>query len=360
MRGRQSVSCLIFCVLITLSGSFALKQSPDIPQLTLRALETKTVSGASAAPAFLPLRCDAGGNVYVRFYEPAQPLRAPIVRISADGREAKALSLTSVTDFRDADIDDFAASAHGSVTLVLWGPDPKTKTGRGYVVTFKDDGTFDADSVVALPPGQTPEKVALFEDGSVLVSGTQEEKLYRNQPAVSGPFTEIFGEDGHLVKRIVLPGDVEPPKPSDKDFTAKLSQLPGEISLGDAQSGTDGYVYLMRQFATPTVYVIASDGSIVRTLHLKPPLPTAREGAMQYSDINGGRLAVAFTIPASNGLPGDREMISLYSTQSGERLVDYIAPSGIGGALACYTQRGFTFLGSTPQHELALKLASAY
>lgn len=362
MKKRRVGACIGLLGGALLLSPMTFPQSPNVPELRLREVDSTSVMGTSAAPTFLPLRCDSEGDVYLRFYQPLSPLAAPIVEISADGQRTKTFSLASAPSFRDFDINDFnlAPAGEGAIVLALWGPDPKTKKGRGYIVTFKSDGTLDEDSVLKLPAWQTPGKIAVFANGSVLVTGSEEEKIYPHEPPVSVPFTRILDKFGQVAKRLTLPGDVKPPKPGERGFKQSLTQLPAGISLGDAQTGSDGYIYLMRHVAKPIVYVIAPTGSVVRTLHLTPPFPTASVGPMQYSDADGGRLAMAFSVPASAGFSGAGQIIAVYSARTGKRLVDYIAPPNIGGALACYTTQGFTFLGSTPDHRLVLKHASAY
>ncbi len=110
----------------------------------------------------------------------------------------------------------------------------------------------------------------------------------------------------------------------------------------------------------------------MRTLKLIPPSPTASQGGgLHYSDVGGGQLAIVYQTFEESAVPKGQgrerppvrvqtQTVSIYNAQSGERLADYRLPPGIGGALACYTPAGFTFLGSTPQHQLVLKQAKPY
>ena len=346
-------------------------QSSDVTQSTLRVYDTISVAGTTSSSLQAPQRCDAEGNVYLQFYQPTNP-QSPILRISADGAEKQAFSLASVQDFENAYIDSFTVTPDGAVALAVRRQNPKTKLGEGYVLRFKSDGTFDRDSAIELG-SRNPFQVAVFSSGNLLISGTQDTRLYgKGEPAVSVPFTEVINQAGDIVKKLTLPGDFKPPKPSDPGFTAKSGEEPAEITLGDAVSGNDGNIYLTRHSVKPTVYVIASDGSLVRTLKLIPPSPTARQvGGLHYSDVGGGQLAIVYQTFEESAVPKGQgrerppvrvqtQIVSIYNAQGGERLADYSVSPGIGGTLACYTPAGFTFLGSTPQHQLVLKQAKPY
>ena len=360
------VCTLVFLLAMQLAG-----QSSFVTQSTLRVYDTISVAGTASSSLQAPQRCDAQGNVYLQFYQPANP-QSPILRISADGEEKRVFSLASVQDFQNAYIDSFTVTPDGAVAVAVRGQNPKTKLGEGYVLMFKSDGTFDSDSTIELG-SRNPFQVAVFSSGNLLISGTQDERLYgKGEPAVSIPFTEVINQTGDVVKKLTLEGDPKPPKPSDPDFTTKSGEEPAEITLGDAVSASDGNVYLARHSIKPTVYVIASDGSLLHTLKLIPPSPTARQvGGLHYSDAGGGQLAIVFQTFEQSSAPQGKgherppvrvqvQTVSIYNAQTGERLADYRLPPGIGGALACYTPGGFTFLGSTPQHQLVLRQAKPY
>lgn len=346
---------------LCLAQSTALPKSAPVTQLTLRVEDTVPVTAVTAAPLAGGARCDSSGNIYLRFYQPADPLGAPVVRVSADGEQIKVFSPPPIANLEEEEIDAFSVSRDGSVDLGLWGLDAKTKKGIGYIARLEDDGSLD-DSF-RLGEYFEPDQIAAFSSGQALVSGTHQARIYgKDRPAVSVPFTEILDFAGSPPKTLTLPGDFQPAKPSDKDFQTQVDQQPAEITLGDAESGDDGNVYLMRHTGKPTVYVISPDGALLRTLDLAPPSSSASAGyAIKYGD--GGRLALEF----AEFVPGLQKakvlkdtIISVYDTQTGERIADYHGSPGLGGDLVCYTSQGFTFLGTTPQHQLAIQRASAY
>lgn len=341
--------------------SFAFVRTNTVPKLTLRVSDTVAVSGIEAAPAYGAARCDSGGNIYVRFYQ-IDALRAPVVRISADGQKQRIFSLNSLPDLQNGYIDDFSVAPDGKVLLAVWGWDSQAKAGAGYAVSFDRDGSVDR--VRELGPGIEPFQIAAFQSGGILFAGTRETHVYgKAKPPVEAPITELLPAAGTNAEQIKLPGDVEPPKPTEPDFKTERNRPSGVVTLGDIAAGDDGNIYLARHTVRPTVYVLSSDGGLLRTLHLKPPAADARWESMKYGDVGGSRLAFVFTeLSGSTGSARTPKgaIISVYSATTGERVTDYEVPVTLGEDLACYTASGFTFLGSSPDHRLVIKHASAY
>lgn len=330
----------------------AQSNSPPVPRSQIRVTRTTVVQGMQASSTWSPLRCDSEGNVYVRFYDISNIGRAPVVRISADGEDKMEFSLAAAPDFGQSSVDAFAVAPDGEVALAIWGP----KINDGHILMFKSDGTFDPDSSIKMGSRNTFQ-IAIFSNGNLLVSGTRSIKLYgKSEPSVSAPFGEVLNNARDVVKDFTLPGDYKAPKPSDAKFEESLKTQPPEITLGDAVAADDGNVYLARHFGDPIVYVIASDGTLVRRLRLEPP-PRAGvySSSIHYSPEGGGRLAIY-----SKGPNTPTGLVSIYDAETGKRAVDYELPRGLGSALACYSPNGFTFLGSNEQHQLAIKEARPY
>lgn len=351
-RGLPAVTRRIeagtFCAaLLFFAEALSSRRGQQVPQLHLQVTDTAAVPGTYANATLNALRCDASGNVYLRFYDPGAVFQAPVVRVSADGESKQIFSLDAVQGFRDADITAFAVAPDGSVVLAVWGP----KVNDANILSFKSDGTFEPDATIEMGSRDTYQ-MALFSNGNILASGTQDAAPYgKDGPTVSTVFTQVLDGTGRVVKDLTLPGDYSPPKPSEPEFKKTIGRQPAEITLGDAVSASDGNVYLARHFGDLTIYVIASDGSLVRKLTLKPPTSSAQaHGGIHFSAEGGGQLAVLFSVP-TGGLSTGGRLISIYSATTGDRLIDYDAPRQVGAGLACYTPNGLTFIASTKQHQ---------
>lgn len=366
MKQRMKfVGCLVAVLLVCVMP--AASQSRSIERTDLKVTDSIVVTGMNANPAIPPLHCDSNGNVYIRFYNPRNYFGSPVLRISSDGEKTQSFPLASAAGFEKADINNFAVAPDGSVALAVWGPKPDD----GNILVFKSDGTFDPDAIIKMGHISV-DQISVFTNGNLLISGTRQERIYgKTEPPVSDPFTEVVDDVGDVIKNVTLPGDYKPPKPSSPGFKKSLYTEPAEITLGEAISASDGNAYLERHTAKPTIYAISSDGSLLRTLHLVPPTKSAQLGVgIYYSEEGGGQLAVPFRIvkpiPLLEGAPKSerpgmrtvKQFISVYSAQTGKRLADYVVPPDIGAGLACYTPSGFTFIGSTKQHQLELKFVN--
>ena len=111
------------------------------------------------------------------------------------------------------------------------------------------------------------------------------------------------------------------------------------ISLGTAAAGEDGNVYLMRATMMPFIYVISPGGEVLRRLAIKPPTKNAMVGTMKVAT---GKVIVMFQ--EDTGGPAARQIFTLGDAQTGEKLGELYSTPEIGGALACYTAEGLTFV----------------
>jgi hypothetical protein len=334
----------------------ALAQSPAVPRLHLRVVDQTPAQGIDSKPTLSKFVCDSEGNIYFRFYNVSAVLQAPVLRVSSDGQHKQAFSLLAATGFENATITSFAVDQDGRVALAVWGP----KVNDGHILRFKSDGTFDSDATIKTG-SRNASQIAIFSNGNLLASGTEDlPGGGTTRPRDDVPFTQVLDDVGNVLKDLKLPGDYTPPDPSDPAFKKSFGKQPVEITQGDVVSGGDGYVYLTRRFAEPIVYVIGPDGSLARTLKLAPPEPRARQqGGIYYSAAAGGQLALEFWAKPP-GSDGGVRLISTYNAETGERLADYEAPLGIGRSLACFSPNGFTFLGSSSQHQLTINDVKPY
>ncbi|MGH9682666.1 MAG: hypothetical protein ACRD4S_03505 [Candidatus Acidiferrales bacterium] len=346
------VSALIF------AASFALAvEVKPVPQLSLRV--TKTVPLPLNADPVSSTKCDASGNIYLRFYQMPNFLAAPIVKVSPEGKQLATFSIRSISGFERADLGAFTVGLRGEIVGLVVRPDPQGDKAESGLITFKDDGSFD--SYTALESSFSPFNLAVFSSGEYLISGIQRMAGDSNPIHPSGmrPFTAIFDQSARLIKRFTLTGDVKQPKPDEAGGISQNGRVPREISTGAALTGSDGNIYLVRMARQPIVFVIAGNGTILRRMELNPPSDKYSASNVRYS--SAGKLAVLFGEPTkADPRVSNIDLISVYDAETGDRLVDYQLPPEAGAALLCYTPNAFTFLGSTDQGQLTINEANPY
>lgn len=98
----------------------------------------------------------------------------------------------------------------------------------------------------------------------------------------------------------------------------------------------------MRSTADPLIYVISPAGTRLRILVITAPSEKFRPVTMKVA---GGKVVVQFEENHPVGSSA-AQIFSLVDALSGEKIADYLSTPEIGGAFACYTADGFTFLGS--------------
>jgi hypothetical protein len=89
--------------------------------------------------------------------------------------------------------------------------------------------------------------------------------------------TAIYDPTGHVVKQLVLDGDVEIERAIEagdaKDTSAQQPHTQA-VSRSVAITGDDGLVYLMRATSPATVYAISAAGGVVRKIVVDAPTGT--------------------------------------------------------------------------------------
>jgi len=335
-------------------------QEAPAPQLSLRAKETVPIPSEAAGPIMVPVKCDTEGKIYARGYLPRKPAAAPVLKFSAEGNRVAIFDIQAAPGFEQLGLGDFAVGLRGQVYMLAI----KSKDEQDIVV-FGKDGQHQ--STIELKPLFMGEQLAVFLSGEFLVSGR---KLSEKRQPTSDRFTAIYDRSGRLVKELDLQeeskittqklgSDVK--QAEDADTVARKQQaaadarkaeeeLAKSIDLGTAEPAEDGNVYLLHPASKPIIYVISPAGELVRRLVIPPPSENYAPIAMK---VGGGRMVIQFE-KYDPERKSSRRIFSLLDAESGEKIADYVSPPEIGGALACYTPNGFTFLTSTQDRKLAL------
>jgi hypothetical protein len=326
-RGPSSLNlrCLGFVLFAAAQGLPA----QDVPRLQLKVRESLPVPGFARFIAVLgPTRCDGRGNIYYRpgVPSPAPANSGPVVRISADGRDATVFSLKSIPGFEDdTQIMVFSPGLRGEVHILAW------KDDGSYVVHFDDDG--HSRSVTKLDAGFSAFHLAVFPTGEFLATGAKTRE--KEEDPVDEPLTGVFDRNGRLIKELSFAGDVKPGRKEE------ASGPVGALSLGEAVPADDGNIYLMRATEKPLVFVISPAAEVIRKLTLDPPGEGFR--GFRFSAA-GGKIVMAFFKPKNDKQNSAALLFSLYDAETGERQIDYEPTADATGIFACYTPNQFTFL----------------
>jgi hypothetical protein len=313
-----------------------LLNAQEAARLTLRVRDRVPVTTENEMPFQEPVKCDADGSIYAHPYAAPSPMSAPVVKISPEGKRTATFSITSVPEFEKSTIYDFAVGPRGEVYILSINAKGKQilsfESNGQYHDTIKLDGTF------------LPEQLSVSSSATFLVGGYKQ----KDNRATGSPFTGIFDQSGRLVKELELPGDLKPGE--DTEERQKGAPLDPAISMSNVVAGDDGNFYLMRASAPPIVYVIAPDGSVAHRFKINPPGDGFAAGVMKAG---GGKIVVEFYKAAKGQTPAE-QLYSVEDATTGERFAYYGLPPEMphGGALACYTPNGFTFIDANASRQL--------
>jgi hypothetical protein len=311
----------------------------------------------------VPLKCDAKENLYVRGYQAGDLLAAPVVKFSREARREAVFALRSAPGFEKAgDAVDFAVAPNGDVLLLV----NKTEKERG-VVRFREDGKFDR--YMPLTDSFDPNHIAVFASGEILIAGL---RFSADNPDAPGePVTAIFDRTGRHLTDVKLEGDVSfsSRETSQKGHEKEEKEADGKpqgsppseedrylpVSLGSAVSADDGNIFLMRAEKNPIVFVLNAGGEVSKRLVIRAPEGDYRPISLKVAS---GRMLLQFEENVRETQPkrNPKQVFSLVDASTGERLVDYVTPPGVGGALACYSANNLTFLAGGQDRTLSLRI----
>jgi len=339
LKLTKSIFLFFLGVTVGLCSFVPLAEAQQAPRLALRVRDRVPITTVNETPFQDPVKCDADGNIYVHPYQGPSPMAAPVVKIFPDGKRTATFSITSVPEFEKSGVYDFADGLRGEVYIISINAKGKQ------IVSFSSDGQYK--DTLKLEGGTfLPEQLVVFSSGAFLIGGY---KQIENR-TTGTPFTGIFDQSGRLVKELELSGDLKSTKEDDEK--RKGAPLDPAISLSNVVSADDGNAYRMRASTPPVVYVIAADGSVTHRFTVEPPGAGFSPGVMKAA---GGRIVVEFYKGPQGQAPAEH-LYSVVDATTGERFADYVLPPDMkrGGAFACYTANGFTFIDASPTNQLEL------
>jgi len=310
-----------------------------IPQ-AVRAQTVKLVPSSTTVvqtewhrPLHLPLRCDGDGNIYLRGFEQGNPA-SPVLRLSPKGDRVTTFSIGNEASLQKGVVQDFAVSLDGEVfELVQCDSDV-------YIASFSDDGSFKSKTKI--------ERQFWAIHLNVLAGGTSFLITGSDLPVRGGPppklMNAIFDSSGRLVKEISFQHDpaelkeAAKGKPKVENYLGDKTILP--LVTGDAQTGADGNLYVMRASKPAVIFALDSTGKLVRTVTVEPPESGMDVGSMKFS---ANWIAVLFYRANSDGQV-EKRILALVDPRTGVREHTYVLGEGLGGAFACSNGTSYDFV----------------
>lgn len=319
---------------------------PVAPRATLVAKGRVKIPSELAGLFVEPLKCDPSGHLYLRTFEDGG-----VRKLESSGRRVAVFHATGADD-KTLTGGYFAVGSGDEVYQLTFVRDQVSP----YVFVYRPDGTLKSKIEIQTGWPWAPARIAPFPSGDLLVAGQEYD---RDKSQTMWPFTAVFSANGKLVKEVVLQDDEELRAMAARgDATVTSPQNPTSnraVSLGEAELGADGNVYLMRRLSPAIFYAISPTGQLVRRFTVDPGRAGYEPGAMHLS---GNRIAVLFW-EANDRL----EILKVVDLQ-GREIASYEEPvvngvPALGPAFVCYTDNPerFTFLTTMEDQTLGLSIA---
>jgi hypothetical protein len=306
------------------------------------AVSSQTIVADSSLPTpdvnsfiIMPVHCDSYGNIF---------LQPPLSKISPDGKR------TAIFDLSAARIDGltnlvfkaFAVDASGSLYQLV-----RMEDQRVVIVKFDSDGHYSGS--IILNEKFEPQQLGVFTEEVFLVSGIT--FVRGGSSPEFAPYTAVFDRSGRLIKKVDTIEPVGTPGRGQGN-AENLSGLP-ELGIAESQGV---YVYLLRQAAAPTVFVISAAGVVDRMLKLSPPYPNTNVSGFR---VGTGQLLVEYARPKALPNGNTAYYMVLYNAETGEKLSEYARDPDLGGVLGCTDWKGkFTILSTDYDGKRVLVKAS--
>lgn len=326
-----------------------MQETGQTQQKSLRVLNESPIRLPSTSPLALlgAPQCDSNGALFLRVAPSGAKNRrlAPVYKISPAGASGTSFSLSNVPGFElavTAQTHEFAVSDDGGVYF-LSQKDTDNGHPALYVIHFAAWGQHLA--TVKLGQFFSPRGFVLLPDGSFFVLGMARDEwdTQTGAPAATNagtrPVGAFYGPKGKLNYEINLPRAATPKSPENS-------------SAALVAAGSNGDVYVMRYKPAFSFYVIGHGGARVHSFTIDPPFSQA--AVKGIAPVALKKVAVEFTRAAGAKGPAET-LISIVSTETGNRLIDYQVPPDAAGLLGCYTQNGFELLAKKPGGSMSIR-----
>jgi hypothetical protein len=280
-----------------------------------------TVAGDYRGGIAFPTACDEQGRLYVKLTKTGPGMVGPLFRLSNEG------DVEAQFDTSGALINRYAVRPDGGV--IMLHSDGSTK----FIDSFAPDGVRESSVGLDRPPTPFfPSQLAVFPSGEIFISGLQYHPGYKAA-------TAIYEPSGHLVKQLVLDGDLEAEHAIEggKAHDSRAEQEnTSAVDKSVAITGDDGLVYLMRATSPVQVYAISAVGDVVRKIVVSAPGNT---GSPNFGiRVAKSRIVVQFrrTCDSTGDSACRSSTYSVVDGATGKRLAAYEADEEAAGTMACY------------------------
>jgi hypothetical protein len=300
--------------------------------IALRSTSTMNVASEMGGAFLSHSKCDTDGNLYIPKYARDRPLLGPVVKIDPDGKRTALFDPAAFTQLGLDRAYGFSPASDGGIYQLA-------QTGvlkpRIYVLHFSSDGSpssstlLDADFEVYT--------FAAFVEGNFLVSGVKRD--VQNKSDRGHNFTAVFSADGRELAQLSFQEPQESAKAQAGKANTSDAQKPAPtLDLAEAETGSDGNLYVMRFSSPAVVYVIAPSGKIMKTIKVVSALADALPSAFHVS---GNQMALSFWNEQKQS-----QTVVVADAQTGRKIASYGDPGALGPSFACYSanERVFTFL----------------
>jgi hypothetical protein len=342
-------------------------QKSQLPNPAVTTLYPSGVVELSAPPPVAVaagVECDVNGNIYLQYsssvrflYESVReqrPANLPLRKLSPDSKETVVFSVGPFQGYQWFSTTAFYVTPNGDVYNLAQAcrsqGNPRDNACAWIVTKYKKDGSPDDVIKLRLPEGVSlaTARFAAFGDGRLLLSG-----YTLHEDGSEEPFTGIFDRSGVLLANLTLPGEVgpapAPPHPKEKSAEGSSptasdnkEKQPG-ILLAEAVGGSqivgapDGTLYLLRGGSPERLYVISSDGAILREQKILPPRPGVLPFSVSVTAQD--QLFIIYSHVPTAKDPSGALVLALMDPQSGKAVSVYDAPPK-AGAPACMARDG--------------------
>lgn len=341
----------------------------------------ETVSDAPPPDlAAFPTKCDVDGDIYLAYAQLSKGMivttgtsEDPVSEIEPDSLDITRYRVPGGIPDMQGRVSRMSFDVVSDGTFyALFNTARRALSGKmipeWVIAKYNNDGTVDSYIHIAQVPGMQiqPLKIAVFGNGDFLLSGTTvlpDHSL--------GTFTGLFDQTGDLVRMLSLgkpvtvhvdrpnanpPGKHAKPLSSAKELKAWSNNPVSLASSTLSVSASDGNVYLMQGTSNATLFVIDSQGEVLRHFKVKAPAPGL--SPMQMAQAGAGHLFVFYAY-LSTGSPEDKHppqsMITVLSMATGEVTALYGLPKGRMLMPGCApSSHRFVFVSNSKDGHLSL------